>query len=283
MPTPLVDFLAGYASGAVGILIGNPLDIVKVRIQNGGRISEETVPLRQERGFTNWTKSALRGVAAPVLGYGALNALLFGSYSWWLLKLTELKDNGSVLAMNEGWRLFWAGTLGSYATVPVSVPTELIKCRAQLVHESSLQAFKDVMRNDGIKGLFKGTVITAIRDSFGYGIYFGSYGMGKKLLDVNETGLSDIRGVCKILFVGGMAGCLSWASIFPLDVIKTRYQADVSNVYSSSLDCARRTFALGTGVLFGGLGVTMIRAFGVNAVQFLAYEVMVDILSTEKA
>jgi solute carrier family 25 (mitochondrial carnitine/acylcarnitine transporter), member 20/29 len=30
------DFWAGYVSGAAGILIGNPLDIVKVRLQAGG-------------------------------------------------------------------------------------------------------------------------------------------------------------------------------------------------------------------------------------------------------
>ena len=29
------DFWAGYLSGAVGILIGNPLDLLKVRLQAG--------------------------------------------------------------------------------------------------------------------------------------------------------------------------------------------------------------------------------------------------------
>ena len=29
------DFWAGYISGAVGIVIGNPLDIIKVRLQAG--------------------------------------------------------------------------------------------------------------------------------------------------------------------------------------------------------------------------------------------------------
>lgn len=29
------DFWAGYVSGALGIIIGNPLDVVKVRLQAG--------------------------------------------------------------------------------------------------------------------------------------------------------------------------------------------------------------------------------------------------------
>jgi solute carrier family 25 carnitine/acylcarnitine transporter 20/29 len=32
------DFWAGYASGAAGIIIGNPLDLLKVRLQAGAPI-----------------------------------------------------------------------------------------------------------------------------------------------------------------------------------------------------------------------------------------------------
>ena len=37
------DFWAGYLSGAVGILIGNPLDLIKVRLQ-AGKCLTPTVP-----------------------------------------------------------------------------------------------------------------------------------------------------------------------------------------------------------------------------------------------
>lgn len=33
------DFWAGYLSGALGIVIGNPLDVVKVRLQAGNTAS----------------------------------------------------------------------------------------------------------------------------------------------------------------------------------------------------------------------------------------------------
>lgn len=33
------DFWAGYLSGAAGILIGNPLDLVKTRLQAGSAVS----------------------------------------------------------------------------------------------------------------------------------------------------------------------------------------------------------------------------------------------------
>jgi solute carrier family 25 carnitine/acylcarnitine transporter 20/29 len=31
----MADFWAGYISGAVGIIVGNPLDLIKVRLQAG--------------------------------------------------------------------------------------------------------------------------------------------------------------------------------------------------------------------------------------------------------
>ena len=59
------DFWAGYISGAVGILIGNPLDVLKVRLQAGS--SSPAV-----RSSSNTIASAARqfatGTAAPVLG-----------------------------------------------------------------------------------------------------------------------------------------------------------------------------------------------------------------------
>ena len=39
------DFWAGYISGATGILIGNPLDLVKVRLQAGESAAASAPPL----------------------------------------------------------------------------------------------------------------------------------------------------------------------------------------------------------------------------------------------
>ena len=56
------DFWAGYLSGAVGILIGNPLDVVKVRLQFG-----ENAPIST--------------LAPPATLYERLASLLRGVYS----------------------------------------------------------------------------------------------------------------------------------------------------------------------------------------------------------
>lgn len=70
------DFWAGYVSGAIGILVGNPLDIVKTKLQAGSaKKAPETAinaSAENQKSIQHW-KSFARGAAAPILGYGALN------------------------------------------------------------------------------------------------------------------------------------------------------------------------------------------------------------------
>lgn len=68
------DFWAGYVSGAVGIVIGNPLDLVKTRLQAGPAqdVSTDTrtataAPVAR-RGFTGQFENAgtlVRGTPSP--------------------------------------------------------------------------------------------------------------------------------------------------------------------------------------------------------------------------
>ena len=58
------DFWAGYVSGAVGIIIGNPLDLIKTRLQAGPvqDVSTDTRTATAEhvarRGFTGQFENA---------------------------------------------------------------------------------------------------------------------------------------------------------------------------------------------------------------------------------
>lgn len=54
------EFWAGYISGAAGIVIGNPLDIVKVRLQAGQAAAVAGTVEGQVRGVGGW-KALSRG------------------------------------------------------------------------------------------------------------------------------------------------------------------------------------------------------------------------------
>ena len=122
--------------------------------------------------------------------------------------------------------------------------------------------------------------MTSIRETVGYGFFIWSYEVSKRSLVYIEG--EDYAAV-KVLVAGGIAGVISWASIYPLDVIKTRVQSpdhlNRPEIHTrsrnhhrlSTWSVARTAYRQdGIGVFFRGLGICSIRAFIVNAVQVRA-------------
>ncbi|KAK4136153.1 mitochondrial carrier [Trichocladium antarcticum] len=331
------DFWAGYVSGAAGIILGNPLDILKVRLQASAASSPPQQP--PARTAPPPTTSALSprafllGTAAPVLGYGALNALLFMTYNRTEALLNHTltgtapankPGTGTGTGSSNLYTTFLAGAAGGLATWAVSTPTELVKCRAQLQlapppppsavavaagaappssssSSSSWGIAKHVLRSEGVRGLYFGGGVTAVRDSVGYGFYFWGYELATRWWLQAAAAAAAGRApekdggvmgsdAARVLVCGGLAGVLTWLSIFPLDVVKTRVQTQVRRPEGGETagllgggqkgpprlgawEMARETYREG-GVrpFFRGLMVCSVRAFFVNAVQWAVYE-----------
>ncbi|KAK5993135.1 Mitochondrial basic amino acids transporter [Cladobotryum mycophilum] len=277
------DFWAGYASGVVGIVVGNPLDIIKIRHQTQSHI------LASSRAQSS--SALVKGTAAPILGYGALNALLFVSYN-----RSEAVLSHSLSTKNSLVVCWLAGAVGGLATWVVSAPTELIKCRTQLSvpPTSSWSVARQIWMANGVKGLYFGGLVTALRDSIGYGFYFWSYELANRCWPTareDKRTSSLQQDMPRILLCGGFAGIATWSSIFPLDVIKSRLQTQPWSPRSVTammqpmgrhLPNNKRAGAWqitkdvyrdgGLRPFFRGLTICSTRAFVVNAVQWAVYE-----------
>ncbi|GAB7360888.1 hypothetical protein MBLNU230_g0874t1 [Neophaeotheca triangularis] len=297
------DFFAGYISGAIGILVGNPLDVLKTRLQTGTSSSRQPPPpptgteTPHPKPFNRWTAFA-RGSAAPILGYGALNALLFVTYNRSLALLTNggNPDENTHAVPPPAWSLWAAGALGGLATFFVSAPTELVKCRAQVAEpaQSSLEVTKQLWQEGKVRAMYLGGGVTSVRDAVGYGFYFWSYEASKRAITREDD--SNSSTAVKVMLCGGLAGVITWASVFPLDVIKSRVQTwdlvhcpnrppssesrPLLDSQPSKTTSRPSTFAIakhayqteGLSVFFRGLGICSARAFIVNAVQWAVYE-----------
>jgi solute carrier family 25 carnitine/acylcarnitine transporter 20/29 len=147
-----------------------------------------------------------------------------------------------------------------------------------------------------VRGLYFGGGVTSIRDSVGYGFYFWSYELSKRVLHADSETDTPRQAGLKILLAGGIAGVVTWASIFPLDVIKTRVQTQPFSAPTppeaestpllkpfkrkGAIEIARQAYVNeGLAVFFRGLGICSLRAFIVNAVQWAVYEWMMRMLA----
>ncbi|ETN46217.1 uncharacterized protein HMPREF1541_00401 [Cyphellophora europaea CBS 101466] len=294
------DFWASYLSGALGILIGNRLDVLKVQAQAGlasGPSStpyspSATSPLLPPSPASRTTgrpanlqhlTQHFRGAAAPILGYGALNSILFMTFNRTLQLMNPGLFDYTKLAGCSLSSIWAAGALGGLATWLVSAPSELIKCRAQLQvggQGSSYGVFREVVREGGVRALFRGGVVTSVRDAVGYGWYFWSYELCKRFLVGRRSPdwWEDLRG-WEVLLAGGIAGVVTWGSVYPADAVKTRVQTQLGPERKGVWRVVREVYAEGgVRAFYRGLGVCSLRAFVVNAVQWYAYENMMAVL-----
>ncbi|KAL7269066.1 hypothetical protein RUND412_008289 [Rhizina undulata] len=91
---------------------------------------------------------------------------------------------------------------------------------------------------------------------------FWAYEGSRKLIDTGDDAPSAVA--TKVLLCGGIAGCATWLSVYPLDVIKTRVQAQVARPLLAgckdqrltTLECTKKAIREGgLGIFFSGLGV----------------------------
>lgn len=201
---------------------------------------------------------AYRGVGAPLGGIAGINAIVFGAYGNTRRALPN-PDSLSTHAIAGGI----AGMLQSFACAPV----ELVKTRQQLakpnegIPTSAWGGARYILRTGGYKALFRGLGITIARDCPAFAIYFTSY----------EAMTRGDQSVMKVFTAGGIAGALSWIILYPIDVVKSRFQGDAIGRYSSAWDCfVKSVKSDGFRCLGRGIGAVTLRAFISNGACFTA-------------
>ena len=185
---------------------------------------------------------------------------------------------------------FIAGCAGGLTCCIPLVPCEVIKCRLQTsapnklslrIHHMLLEtadAVRHLYLSEGGMGFYRGLGATLLREVPSIGIYFSVYKGVREYINLFERhrdpSLSPDSppSTLSTLLAGGSAGAVSWAIIYPFDVIKTNAQVWTGlrpTMWQMGTTLYRR---YGGRVFYRGLGTTMLRAFPVNASTFYFYE-----------
>lgn len=175
-----------------------------------------------------------------------------------------------------------AGTYAGVVQTFIECPIEHVKIRLQLINEKSrfkgpIKCIKYLYNHNGIVSIYKGFHITMLRNASSYGVYFAAYELVKIKLQKNK----EISTPFEMFIAGGVGGVLSWAVIYPLDVVKTRLQGDLllKPKYKGIKDCIYKSYREeGLKAFFKGLNTTLARTFVVSGVNFLVYEFVSSVL-----
>ena len=80
-----------------------------------------------------------------------------------------------------------------------------------------------ILRQDGVPGLFRGLTATFTREMPGYFFFFMAYEATRHVLTPAGKTKDEI-GALRTVVAGGVAGVTLWTIIFPADVVKSRLQ-----------------------------------------------------------
>ena len=175
-------------------------------------------------------KTIFRGIRYPLITILPITAIQF-----------SFEDYLKTIIHNR----FITGALTGMATSPLISVTDLLRIRKQ----------------QGIKvpiDITRGQVITMIRDTISFSIYFGTYSTIKTHL--KQKGYGD---TLSIIVAGSACGCLSWTLTYPLDIAKSRFQSYRVNSVAD---------AIKKGKLWEGLFICNVRAIIINSIGWLVYE-----------
>ncbi|KAF9779223.1 carnitine/acyl carnitine carrier [Thelephora terrestris] len=295
---PRLDFFAGTVAGMAALTVGQPFDTVKVRFQDpktslrySGTFNAVSTIIREER-FSGLYK----GIMPPMATCALLNGLVFSSYRF--LMKAQLSDDQAIPSLTQ---IFLAGAGTGMLGAIVTTPTELVKIRQQalLTPISTRQMLRQIIQQNGIRGLYRGITATGLRDT-GYGSYFFAYEATCRYFsqpvyshsnsDLIQSIESDLHTVPwpALLLAGGVAGVAGWITTFPFDVVKTRIQTTSASQTKKGLfhgggvtlsKIAQIWKDEGIRVFWRGLAPTLIRAIPVNMVTFGAFEAITHALA----
>ncbi|KAM8830290.1 mitochondrial carnitine/acylcarnitine carrier protein-like isoform 2-T2 [Synchiropus picturatus] len=277
--SPLKNFMAGGVGGTCLLLAGHPLDTIKVRLQTQPKASAQYVLYTGTYDCFRKTISKegvlglYKGMGAPLAGVAPMMAISF--FGFGLGKQLQQTDPGKPLTHSQ---IFLSGCLAGVFTTVIVAPGERIKCLLQVQAGSAKSRYTGpvdcavrLYKEQGIRSVYKGTVLTLIRDVPSNGLYFLTYEYLKNVLTPEGQSVSQLS-TPKILLAGGVAGILNWTIALPPDVLKSNFQTD--GKYTGLVDVLRTLLREeGPKGLYKGFNAVFLRAFPANAACFLGFEV----------
>ena len=139
-------------------------------------------------------------------------------------------------------------------------------------YSSGVDVVRQLLKEGGIRSVYRGSAITLARDGPGSAAYFATYEIIKRnLTPKDENGKPGKLSLTAVCAAGGAAGVAMWIPVFPVDTIKSRLQSEEGNLGISKT--IRQLYSRGgVKAFFPGMGPAMARAVPANAATFLGVE-----------
>ncbi|KAG5843744.1 hypothetical protein ANANG_G00154160 [Anguilla anguilla] len=283
-PTATVKFLGAGTAACIADLFTFPLDTAKVRLQIQGeaKAAGGGVKVTRYHGVfgtittmvrTEGARSLYKGLVAGLQRQMSFASVRIGLYD----SVKQFYTKGSEHA-GIGSRLLAGCTTGAMA-VAVAQPTDVVKVRFQAQasttgaskrYQSTMHAYRTIAREEGMRGLWKGTGPNVARNAIVNCTELVTYDLIKDAL-LKTTPMTDDLP-CHFTSAFGAGFCTTIIAS-PVDVVKTRYMNSARGQYCSALNCALTMITKeGPTAFYKGFMPSFLRLGSWNVVMFVTYE-----------
>ena len=249
---PIAKVLAaGSLAGCSSMIVCHPLDVLRVRMQTDSRVGLTVRIVLSDLLRHEGPSGLYRGFWPPFFAQGLYKATIFctnflvGQYIF-----TGVKTPANTFASG-----FIAGSVNSFVVAPIELlRTRLIltstatsspfHCRRVHQSRSMSSCLREILAEPrGIRGLWRGLLLTIVRDGPGVGLYLLAFEESKsRLACMAETIRSEDAEVppslsaTQRIAAAACAGIAFWMWALPVDGVKTLFEIKKSNVGTHLVD-----------------------------------------------
>ena len=229
VPSKFNARLAGSAlAGMCELSLFHPVDTISKRLMNSQvdltRLNFHTV-IFQDKANSNFLSKAAS--LFPGFGYGALYKVSQRIYKFGgqpfvneMIQKRVFEKSSERTRTQQFWTNALAGSLVGAGEVTL-LPFDVLKIKSQTNAEYRKMAFLDIVKKEGVSGLYAGAGITAMRNILGSFMLFGVNSFVKQTMEDGGAKPGFVK-----LAVSSTAGSIcSILVACPLDVVKTRMQS----------------------------------------------------------
>ena len=131
-----IDFVAGSVGGVANVLVGQPLDTVKVKMQTFPHVHRDALTCFKRTWASDGVRRGLyAGTGPAIVANIAENSVLFCGYGLCQSAVTGLQGKTEASTLDKALAGFAAAFFSSFTLCP----TELVKCKLQAFREQNLR------------------------------------------------------------------------------------------------------------------------------------------------
>ncbi|CAF2375617.1 unnamed protein product [Rotaria sp. Silwood2] len=275
-----LDFGFGFIAGVTGTIAGYPFDTVKVRLQiqsSNHRLYSGSLDCFIKIAKQESILGFYKGMSSPMFGVAIINGIVFSVQN---LSKGLFDNPDTYLALSI------TGAIAGSVQAFVCSPIELVKTRLQMqgigqqrklfalsthLYKGPIDCLKKSYARQGFRyGVMRGLSMTLARDIPSFAAYFPAWQFF--VSHFSPTGKEADMSMQMSLVGGAFTGMAAWTVSYPLDVIKSRYQASRDHVYKNVWDCTVKSLRNeGWQVFTRGFLPCTLRAIPTNAFTYPVY------------